>query len=113
MPIKPENRARYPLDWPTISLATRKRAEWRCECQGECKSGHVVRCLWSQEDRLASGGRVVLTVAHLDHAPEHCSPENLRAMCQRCHLSYDAKHHAQTAAATRRTRREDAGQLPL
>ena len=29
--------------------------------------------------------------------------ENLRALCQRCHLRYDAKHHAKNAARTRRT----------
>jgi 5-methylcytosine-specific restriction endonuclease McrA len=32
----------------------------------------------------------VLTVAHLDHQPENNSPENLRAMCQRCHNRMDA-----------------------
>ena len=112
-PIKPENRVRYPIDWPTISLKIRERAERRCECEGECRSGHRGRCVRAQGDHLLSGGMVVLTVAHLDHTPEHCEPGNLRAMCQRCHLTYDAKHHAQTAAATRRTRREDAGQLAL
>ena len=44
----------------------------------------------------------VLTVAHLNHEPEDCRPENLAAMCQRHHLAYDAKHHKQTAYATRR-----------
>jgi len=33
---------------------------------------------------------VILTVAHLDHIPEHCDDANLRAMCQRCHNAYDA-----------------------
>lgn len=49
--------------------------------------------------------RIVLTVAHLDHAPENCAPENLRAWCQRCHLAYDAKHHRETAYSTRRAGR--------
>ncbi len=40
----------------------------------------------------------------LDHVPENCAPENLRHWCQRCHLNYDVKHHAQTAAATRRAK---------
>jgi len=31
MPIRPENRARYPQNWPAISLAVRARADWRCE----------------------------------------------------------------------------------
>lgn len=35
---------------------------------------------------------VVLTIAHLDHIPEHCDPDNLRALCQRCHNRYDAEH---------------------
>ena len=49
-----------------------------------------------------TGSRVVLTVAHLDHVPENCAPENLKAMCQRCHLTYDAEHHKRTAYATRK-----------
>jgi len=44
---------------------------------------------------------VVLTVAHLNHTPEDCGDDNLRAMCQGCHLHYDRDHHAATAAATR------------
>lgn len=44
---------------------------------------------------------VVLTVAHLDHTPEHCDPDNLAAMCQGCHLHYDRDHHAHTRWAAR------------
>jgi 5-methylcytosine-specific restriction endonuclease McrA len=33
--------------------------------------------------------RIILTVAHLDHQPENCAPENLKAWCQRCHNRYD------------------------
>jgi hypothetical protein len=47
--------------------------------------------------------RIVLTIGHLDHTPENCDPENLRAWCQRCHLTYEAKHHAQNAYETRRS----------
>lgn len=31
MPIRPENRARYPKEWPSISVAIKERAGWRCE----------------------------------------------------------------------------------
>jgi len=48
---------------------------------------------------------IVLTIAHLDHTPENNSPENLRALCQRCHLRYDAKHHAKNGRETRRQKR--------
>lgn len=40
MPIRPENRSRYPADWPQISLAIKERAGWRCECRGECGLDH-------------------------------------------------------------------------
>jgi len=33
----------------------------------------------------------VLTIAHLDHKLVDHSDENLAALCQRCHLRYDAK----------------------
>jgi hypothetical protein len=46
---------------------------------------------------------IVLTIAHLDHRPEDCSPENLKALCQRCHLRYDSVHHGETAYRTRRS----------
>lgn len=60
-----------------------------------------------------TGSKVVLTVAHLDHNTDHNEPSNLRAMCQRCHLTYDAAYHAANAAMTRRLRQIDAGQMEL
>ena len=86
MPIKPENRNRYPDNWAEISQRIRVgRAGNRCEgspaypdCRAENGLPHPV-----------TGSRVVLTVAHLNHTPEDCREENLRAMCQRCHLTYD------------------------
>lgn len=47
--------------------------------------------------------RIILTIAHLDHTPENCDLENLRAWCQRCHLAYDHEHHQRNAYATRRS----------
>lgn len=116
MPIRPENRHRYPPDWKSISLGIRRdRAQWRCECEGECGRGtHTGRCPNRQhQPAYGTGARVILTVAHLNHTPEDCRPENLRAMCQGCHLHYDRDHHRQTAAATRRAAIADAGQLAL
>jgi 5-methylcytosine-specific restriction endonuclease McrA len=43
-----------------------------------------------------NGSKVVLTIAHLDHTPENCEPDNLRALCQKCHNKYDGKHRAET-----------------
>jgi hypothetical protein len=50
---------------------------------------------------------VVLTVAHLgDPSPENCADDNLKAMCQRCHLRYDMPLHKQNAATTRRAAKQ-------
>lgn len=116
MPIRPENRDRYPADWPEISAAIRfGRAAGRCECEGECGRGTHVGRRPNQHGQPAYGtaSRVVLTTAHLDHTPENCDPANLRAMCQGCHLHYDKDHHRQTAAATRRAAVKAAGQDEL
>lgn len=113
MPIRPENRGRYPADWPDISHAIKERAGWRCECKGECGRPYVhldrdERCRNRHgEPAYGTGSTVVLTTAHLDHTPENCDPDNLRAMCQGCHLHYDREHHAETRAAARRA--ETAG----
>jgi hypothetical protein len=105
MPIRPENRGRYPSDWKEISQRIRfQRAAGRCECEGECGRGtHAGRCpnLHGGE-AYGTGSTVVLTVAHLDHVPENCGDENLKAMCQGCHLHYDREHHAETSYRTRR-----------
>lgn len=100
MPIRPENKARYPKNWKEIVAAVRERSGNRCEgspdfpdCRAENGKPHPV-----------TGSKVVLTTAHLDHVPEHCDLSNLRHWCQRCHLVYDAEHHAETARQTRRSR---------
>lgn len=109
MPIRPENRARYPKDWRQISDRIRfERAGSQCECDGRCCSpSHAsmitsYRCQAEHLERHPiTGSTVVLTVAHLDHTPENCADDNLLAMCQACHLAYDRDHHAETRAAAR------------
>ncbi|GAA4978106.1 hypothetical protein GCM10023205_52480 [Yinghuangia aomiensis] len=115
MPIRPENQDRYPTNWPQISFAIREeRARWRCECVGQCLTGHFTRCEAHQgRPHPRTGTNVVLTVAHLDHTPENCDPDNLRAMCQACHLAYDTTHHQLTRAEVRHRNLADAGQTSL
>lgn len=101
MPIQAENRGRYPAEWPLISLWVRVSACWTCEwCPAVQGQPHPV-----------TGSRVVLTVAHVhDPAPENVDPRNLAALCQRCHLNHDRRHHLTVQAANRR-RRLGAGDL--
>lgn len=96
MPIRPENKARYPKDWKAISRRIRfERAQNRCEgCGAENYKSHPV-----------TGSKVILTVAHLNHTPEDCRDENLKAFCQKCHNAYDAEHRRQTRAASLRQTR--------
>ena len=86
MPIKPENRSRYPKDWKLRSCFIRKyRAKNRCEwCGAENGEPHPI-----------TGSKVVLTCAHVhDKRPEAASLLNLAALCQRCHLRHDARDRA-------------------
>lgn len=133
MPIKPENRARYPKDWPKISAAIRERAGNRCEFCGvpngelggrapagkwhkaQPKGEKLLRLEWpSPGEYWWCNGyeidhlrivRIVLTVAHLDHTPENCEPGNLKALCQRCHNVYDRAHRSKNATATNRAKK--------
>lgn len=133
LPIRPEDKARYPADWKEISLRVREEAGQKCEwCQKP--NGQQIRCLspgmWLDPEALwwrdnmgwkVPGERapaltegkvikVILTVAHLDHQPENCKRGNLRALCQSCHLTYDAAHHAETR---RKTKHENQTELPF
>jgi hypothetical protein len=104
MPIKPEYRTLYPANGKSeIRPTILQRAGNRCEGSPYYPDCHAV----NGEAHPVSGSRVVLTVAHLDHNPVNCEPANLRAWCQRCHLTYDAAHHAKNAAQTRRQRAVD------
>ena len=89
MPIKPENKGRYPKNWKEIRKQILQRANNRCEFCG--RENHSMA-----ENEQGKMIKVVLTIAHLNHTPEDCRPENLRALCQRCHNRYDAKHRAET-----------------
>jgi hypothetical protein len=107
-------RQNYPADWEAISQRIRfERAGNRCECRGEC-GGHDEPCVAiNGQAHPVTGSKVVLTVMHLDHNTGNNEDSNLMAGCQRCHLTYDAAYHARNAAATRRRRKVEAGQMEL
>lgn len=100
MPIKPENRKRYPAHWKQIRAEILERAGHCCEGSPDFPDCRVA----NYERHPETGSKVVLTIAHLDHIPENCDHSNLRAWCQRCHLNYDKHHHAKNSAQTRRSK---------
>jgi 5-methylcytosine-specific restriction endonuclease McrA len=136
----PMNRSLYSEDWEQVSKQVRERAGWKCEQCG-VKNGALIRrqrsnpALWRYKKRnethLLPGEyeiKVVLTVHHIgvtkpDGTPGSPAdkldnrPENLIALCQRCHLAADRDHHIavrkQRAASKRYQQAIDAGQLPL
>ena len=79
MPVKPENKHRYPRRkmWLAIRETILKRANHRCEfCNVE---NYTIR----------NGSKIVLSVAHLDQMPENNCHDNLKALCQKCHINHD------------------------
>ena len=91
----PMEKDRYPSNWKEIALEVKNAADWKCQCCGmQCR----------RPGEAFDTHRRTLTVAHLNHMPEDCRPENLKALCSACHLRYDARHHAET----RRQRKANA-----
>ena len=113
----PFDKSRYPKDWPAISKRIRERSGGRCECEGECGLHRTNpgprRCeeMNGQPAKWAKG-KIVLTVAHMNHAPMECDDDNLKAMCQRCHNRYDMPHRLVNRARTLSVKRS-AGTLSL
>jgi hypothetical protein len=129
MPIRPETRWFYPIDWPILSRQIRfGRAGGRCEKCGR-PHGQTVRCLpdgrwWdgagaSWQDSTGAPAawpdivdytrvrmtKVVLAACHVDHDPANNRSRNLKAWCQRCHLLHDRAYHRRQARITYRLRR--------
>ena len=101
MPIRPELKSLYPSNWREISFRIRfERAQGRCEwCGAEHGKPHP-----------DTGSKVILTTAHLDHRPNNNADDNLAALCQRCHNTYDAPKRASNR---KHNAHRDAGQLRL
>lgn len=110
MPIKPENKKLYPKNWKEIRQNILQRANNKCEFCGISNYAVGYRDYngkFVQIDEYAENVspdvlygekiiKIVLTIAHLDHNPQNNNPENLRALCQKCHLNYDLKHHLES-----------------
>lgn len=112
MPINAAHRHRYPPHGQAIRAALLDRVGHRCEPCGV--PNHVWRNHhtepWTHDAGLAKawkldGDRVTrigLTIAHLDHTPENCDPDNLRALYQRGPLVHDRDQRRQSADHSRR-----------
>jgi hypothetical protein len=132
MPIRPQNRWLYPIDWKQLSDVIRFERAGGC-CEGCARPHGQIVChlgdgRWWDADgqtwrsgkgrrlRLAPPGaltlalpiqttRVVLACAHLDHDPGNNDPRNLKALCQRCHMLHDRVEHLRQRHFTYRLRK--------
>ena len=125
----PMDRSLYPSDWDEIALAIKNDADWQCKaCGRPCRRpeetfdelyqrlpSYWEPYWWSWEEsdyervKIASPHRFKLTVAHLDHNPQNCDRNNLRAWCTPCHARYDLKQ----MGLKRALKAERAGQLRI
>ena len=131
MPIHRHHRCLYPIDWRELYASNRvRRAKGRCEGCGRphgrvvihlgdgrwwdeerqawrCGEGHLVRRRPATANHGPPGRstRVVLVTAHLDHDPFNNAPENLAALCQRCHILHDKAEHLRHRRLTYLARR--------
>ena len=79
MPLSYERKKLYPDNWEKISWLIRDKAGWKCElCQTNNGDKHPI-----------TGGKVVLTVHHINNDPTDNRKINLIALCQRCHNRLD------------------------
>lgn len=127
MPIRAELRHHYGREWRTVTRPRiLARAGDKCEQCGVPNHTEVLRVggwwleplrserveqRWRDErgarhqNAIAAPHgparviRVILTVAHLNHVAGDDRDENLKALCQWCHLNYDLGHHHETRAA--------------
>lgn len=66
----------YPENWNEIATEIKVAAGWKCE---NCGHPHDPK------------NGFTLTVHHLDANPQNNDPNNLVALCQRCHLRFQNK----------------------
>jgi len=98
----PLNYQNYHPDWKdVIRPEALKRAQYKCQNCGVPNRSLVIRSAdgtWFEADEwLLSVARekkikitkIHLQVAHLNHDRNNNLDENLRVLCQKCHLNYD------------------------
>jgi hypothetical protein len=81
---------------------------WRRPCATEWDMIHsrIKYSHTSMSESLKYHGftKIILTVAHLDHDKTNNRFWNLKALCQKCHLGHDIKHHVFNRKYGRKTK---------
>lgn len=121
----PIDYSEYPVNWKTeIRPAVLVRAKNCCEFCSAPNHALIWRPEKNKPDwKLAPEGqeadamvldgtkftKIILTIAHLDHDKlnHDVKLERLAALCQRCHLKLDGKHHAENRKYGRNHKKEN------
>lgn len=108
----PIDYSKYPPDWEERRERILKRAENKCEFCGvknyaigfrdeeskfiELENSHECETDLLDMDPQPKVIKIVLTIAHLDHDETNweVKDDRLAALCQNCHLKYDAPEKA-------------------
>jgi hypothetical protein len=127
----PWDKSKYPKNWKQIRAQILERAGNKCEWCGvnnhalgyRRKDGKFIECRGMEievaglidDEKII---QIILTIAHVkDPDPMNCAPDNLAALCQKCHNKLDAPMRAKNAARTRvlkkQKKAEAAGQLSI
>lgn len=72
--------------------------------------GEALDHCWDRQGNPTKPVRIVLTVSHIDHDTKNNGMDNLRALCQRCHIHHDRGLHMANA---RKTRMAKTGQIEI
>ena len=100
----PMDRTKYPAEWDSIAREIKEQAGWKCEqCGLQCR----------YPDEKFDTHRRTLTVAHINHVEMDCRPENLVALCPKCHLAYDQARKVMQRLARKRIKAFADGKMML
>lgn len=104
MPISKEKMKLYPGGSIRSKEWLKFRAEILARANNQCEgTPHHPDCrVQNYELHPETGGKIVLTIAHMDWDESHADPDRCRALCQRCHNQWDAPQRQKNAAKTRR-----------
>ena len=97
----------YHPKWTLIVRLIRKRSKNKCEGT----DNHPNCRAYNGQPHPETGSIVVLTTAHMDHDKNNNRFDNLRHLCQRCHLDWDKNQHAMNRKYGRNWKRDQLSMI--
>lgn len=99
------------IEFEIANDRTRFSLDGVCSCLENVPANYTG--LFGGADSWSAHNLIIPYRLDLDHNPQNCADENLKALCQRCHLRYDIEHHKKNSAETRYKKILERGQFEL